>query len=160
GFGQTFSNSPWAIFSTKSTGSSLYARTNNGTAIETLIPGNWLGTPHRYRIDWTSSSVVYWIDGIQVAIHSVVVSDSMRPLISDFIIGGSSLSVSSLQMSPYGNSTTPNNSFNFTLSNSGDKSVTAGSSVTNSINATLTSGSSQLISLSVSGLPSGASASF
>ncbi len=25
---------------------------------DTLIPGSWLGAPHRYRIDWTSSSVV------------------------------------------------------------------------------------------------------
>jgi len=51
-------------------------------------------------------------------------------------------------------------SFNFTLSNSGDKSVNAGSSVTNSIAATLGSGSAQSVSFSASGLPSGATASF
>jgi len=49
--------------------------------------------------------------------------------------------------------------FNFSLSNSGDKSVNAGSSTTNTITATLVSGTSQLISFSVSDLPSGAAAS-
>ena len=50
--------------------------------------------------------------------------------------------------------------FSFSLANSGDKSVTAGSSVTNSINTTLSSGSSQAVSFSVSGLPAGATGSF
>src|SRR5262249_477986 len=51
-------------------------------------------------------------------------------------------------------------SFSFSLANSGDKSVVAGSSVTNSIAATLVSGSSQGASFSVSGLASGSTASF
>src|SRR5437773_7869768 len=51
-------------------------------------------------------------------------------------------------------------SFNFTLANSGDKSVNAGSSVSNTVTATLSSGSSQAVSFSVSGLPSGATGSF
>ena len=50
--------------------------------------------------------------------------------------------------------------FDYSLTNSGDRSVTAGSSVSNSITATLASGTSQTVSFSVSGLPSGATASF
>jgi Chitobiase/beta-hexosaminidase C-terminal domain/Family of unknown function (DUF6298)/Right handed beta helix region len=50
--------------------------------------------------------------------------------------------------------------FNFSLANSGDKSVNAGSSVTSSIIATLASGNSQTVSFTVSGLPSGATGSF
>ena len=50
--------------------------------------------------------------------------------------------------------------FSFSLANSGDKSVIAGSSVTNSIAATLVSGNSQPVSFSISGLPSGATGSF
>ena len=50
--------------------------------------------------------------------------------------------------------------FSFSLSNSGDKAVVAGSSVTNSINTSLTSGSTQAVTLSASGLPTGATASF
>src|SRR5439155_9151964 len=51
-------------------------------------------------------------------------------------------------------------SFNFTLSNSGDKSVSAGSSVSNTVTPTLDSGSSQAVSFSASGLPTGATGSF
>src|SRR3989338_6970816 len=50
--------------------------------------------------------------------------------------------------------------FDFTLSNGGNKSVTQGSSVTNSITATLSSGTTQSTGFAVSGLPSGATASF
>jgi hypothetical protein len=50
--------------------------------------------------------------------------------------------------------------FNFALSNSGNKSVVAGSSMTNSIATALISGSSQAVSFSVSGLPAGATGSF
>jgi hypothetical protein len=55
---------------------------------------------------------------------------------------------------------TVNQPFNFSLSNSGDKSVTAGSSVTNLISAALVSGTTQPVTFSASGLPSGATASF
>ena len=51
-------------------------------------------------------------------------------------------------------------SFDFSLTNSGDKSVTAGSPVTNTISAALTSGSTQAVTFSASGLPGGATASF
>ena len=50
--------------------------------------------------------------------------------------------------------------FDFSLSNTGNKSVTATSSVTNMISATLTSGSTQAVTFSASGLPNGATASF
>jgi len=51
-------------------------------------------------------------------------------------------------------------SFDFSLSNSGNKFVTAGSSVTNTISTALVWGSTQPVSYSVAGLPSGATASF
>ena len=50
--------------------------------------------------------------------------------------------------------------FDFALTNSGSVSVLAGTSSSNKISATLSSGSSQAISFSVSGLPSGATGSF
>ena len=50
--------------------------------------------------------------------------------------------------------------FDFSISNSGAISLTAGSSGTNSINANLASGGTQTVSFSLSGLPSGATASF
>ena len=50
--------------------------------------------------------------------------------------------------------------FDFSLGNSGNVSVAAGASVSNTITATLASGSTQSLSFTVSGLPSGASGSF
>ena len=41
---------PWALFSTGPVGGALYARTSNGS--EQLLPGSWLGTPHRYLLNW------------------------------------------------------------------------------------------------------------
>ena len=53
-----------------------------------------------------------------------------------------------------------NQSFNFSLANSMSLSATQGSSATNTITASLVSGSPQPVSFSISGLPSGASGSF
>ena len=50
--------------------------------------------------------------------------------------------------------------FSFSLAASGNQSVFAGASVSNTISATLDSGSSQAVSFSISGLPTGATASF
>lgn len=50
--------------------------------------------------------------------------------------------------------------FGYTLSNSGNLSITQGSGASNSITATLTSGAAQTVSFSASGLPAGVSADF
>src|ERR1051326_1506695 len=50
--------------------------------------------------------------------------------------------------------------FDFVLSSSGNVSVIQGSSVTNTVKATLTSGTTQAVSLSVSELPTGVTSSF
>jgi hypothetical protein len=60
----------------------------------------------------------------------------------------------------FSNSGASGSSFDYTLSNSGNVSVAAGSGGSSTITATLTSGSSQIVSFTVSGLPSGAAASF
>lgn len=51
-------------------------------------------------------------------------------------------------------------SFNYSLTNSGPITVTAGRSGSTTITATLTSGTTQAVTLSAAGLPTGASASF
>jgi hypothetical protein len=96
-----FNSAPWAIFSTGG-GGSLLARSNGGAGSQnTVISGNWLGTPHHYRIDWNATNIVYWIDGVQVVAQPVAISAAMRPLISDFRVGGQKLVVSWMHMSPY-----------------------------------------------------------
>jgi uncharacterized membrane protein len=105
GFGTDFTGPPWAIFSTLG-GGALYARTSNGDVIDTQIPGNWLGAPHRFRIDWSATSVVYWIDGTQVASHALTITTAMRPLVSDYIAGNGMITVDWLRLTPYAASAT------------------------------------------------------
>ena len=98
-----------AIFSTKDTTGSLYARTSdvdiNGNAInttDTVIPGGpWIGSSHRYRIDWNASQVVFWVDGIVQATHLVALTAFMRPIASDIASNGTSLSVDWVRVTPY-----------------------------------------------------------
>jgi methionine-rich copper-binding protein CopC len=106
GLGTTLNGAPWAIFSTGS-GGGLYARTNSGaSSTDTLIPGNWLGALHDFRIDWTPTSVVYWIDGTQVASHSIAITTSMRPLADDNSVGGGIVTVDWMRLTPYASSGT------------------------------------------------------
>jgi hypothetical protein len=100
GYGLTLESSSWAIFSTGD-GGALYARSNGPIGINTLIPGNWLGSTHRYRIDWNQSSIVYFIDGAVVATHSMEITQQMRPVIADYFVDGKTLAIASLRMSPY-----------------------------------------------------------
>src|SRR5207248_10647608 len=91
-----------AILSTKASSTSLYARTSdsNGSPIDTLIPGSWLGVAHRYRLDWKANSVDFFIDGALVASHAATISTAMRVIASDLTAGDPALSVDWLQISP------------------------------------------------------------
>jgi len=101
GFGFDYNAAPWIIFSTFR-GGDLYARTNTeaGQAIDTVIPGTWFGTPHRYRIDWQPTQIVFSIDGTVVETHAAQIGVSLRPLVSDFNVGGGVLTVDLLEMTP------------------------------------------------------------
>ncbi|HJT30677.1 MAG TPA: N,N-dimethylformamidase beta subunit family domain-containing protein [Pirellulales bacterium] len=102
GFGIDYINTPWAIFSTGANGGALYARALGMPDI--LLPGNYLDATHHYRIDWNASSIVYWVDGVQVAIQNVAITASMRPLIADD--GGGNLTVDWMRLTPYAPSST------------------------------------------------------
>ena len=96
----------WAMFGTSNTANQLYARTNTngGTVVNAPIgnPGDYVGSPHRYRIEWGATEVRYYVDGALVATHSANFgATQMRPLVSDFNSGGPDLSVDWLRMSPY-----------------------------------------------------------
>jgi Glycosyl hydrolases family 16 len=101
GFGLDYNAAPWITFSTFQ-GGQLYARTNteSGQAMDTAIPGAWFGTPHRYRIDWRPTQVVFSIDGTVVETHTAQIGVSLRPLVSDFNVGGGVLTIDSLEMTP------------------------------------------------------------
>ena len=106
GFGVDYSSGPWAAFSTAA-GGGLYAETSNGTASNnTQIPGNWLGSAHDYRIDWTSSAVNYSIDGILIYSSPIVITGNMRPLASALTPGAGVVTVNWMHMTPYATSGT------------------------------------------------------
>ena len=104
GFAQDFASAaqPWAIFSTLN-GGVLTARTNTGTSsVETFLGTGFLGFPHKYAIDWTSTSVVYSIDGTVVATHAVSVAGPMRPIAaSDFSVFGGNVVIDWMRLGPY-----------------------------------------------------------
>ncbi len=100
---EVYNTTPWAMFSTGNSGVALMARTaSNAGAIDYTIPGSWLGTPHLYRIDWSASSVSYYIDGALVVTHAYSSPDTMRPAISDLNVNGGQVTVDWMRMSPYG----------------------------------------------------------
>ena len=101
GFGLTLNEPLWAMFSTGS-GGALYARTQTGAlASDTLIPGNWLDAPHRYRVDWGTSTITFWVDGVLRASHNAAIAADMRPLATDFTVGSGSLTLDWLRMTPH-----------------------------------------------------------
>lgn len=103
GFSDNFaSDNMWAIFSTYNTTNQIFARTNDGSsAINTPITGSFIGSSHRYRIDWGPSDVTFLIDGNLVATHNVTFGAAMRPIASDFTTGAPDLSVDWVHLSPY-----------------------------------------------------------
>jgi hypothetical protein len=101
GFAVTYESTPWAIFSTLG-GGALFARTHTGAAfIDTPVGSNWLGAPHRYRIDWSASSVTFSIDGTVVATHALAITANLRPVASDFNTGNGTLRIDWVRMTPY-----------------------------------------------------------
>jgi hypothetical protein len=66
-----------------------------------MLPSSLLGTPHRFRIEWAATSTTYLVDGTVVATHPIAFNVPLRPLISDFTFGGSSVTVEWMRMSPY-----------------------------------------------------------
>ncbi len=110
GFATTFSGTPWAMFSTGSGSSGscatcLQVRTWLGGAEpfinETIdATGALVGTPHRYRIEWTATELTYFVDDVQVAQHVVALLDSLAVRASDINVGPS-LSLDWLRMSPF-----------------------------------------------------------
>ncbi len=99
GFAVDFNAPPWAMFSTMGGPDTLFARTSAGG--DTSLGLGYVGSPHRYRIDWNANSITFFIDGTLVATHNVAMAASMRPIASDFIVGGLALSVDWIRMTPY-----------------------------------------------------------
>jgi hypothetical protein len=108
GFADTLEGTPWIIFSTGG-GGGLFARTNSGGAsIDTPLPSTLLNSPHRFRIDWTSTAETYSVDGLVFAPHAIAIGAALRPLASDFSVGSGVLTLDWLRLGPYASAGTFN----------------------------------------------------
>lgn len=93
---------PWAMFSTQSTTNTLFARTFDGTtAADFSISGNYIGSSHKYRIDWKANSVDFYIDDSLVHTQNVTINVTMRPAISDYYSTEPGINVNWIRVSPY-----------------------------------------------------------
>ncbi len=103
GFGNDFNTAfLFAIFSTGPDGASLKARATNGGPETVVDLGTaFFGSPHRYRIDWNPTNVVFSIDGTTVATLAVTIGSNMRPAVSDLDVGGPALPIDWMRLSPY-----------------------------------------------------------
>ena len=92
----------WAIFSTGSTGDQLYARTtDNNNSSDVALGAAYLNSGHRYRIEWTDSSIIYSIDGTPfVTETSVQITNTLHPILSS-VVPTNNLVVDWLRMSPF-----------------------------------------------------------
>jgi uncharacterized protein DUF4082/IPT/TIG domain-containing protein len=103
GFGDSFEDAPWAMFSTGASGTTIQARTwaSGGSPQNTDLGSGSIGSSHGYRVQWSADSVDFFIDGVPAASHPVTIARDMRPLASDYNLGGGTLSVDWLRLSPY-----------------------------------------------------------
>ena len=101
GFGVDFNVLPFSAFGTRN-GNELLARTyTSGGNTDTVLPSSLLGSPHRYRIDWTATEEIFSVDGTVVATHARAIAEEMRPIASDLNVGGNALAVDWMRMTPY-----------------------------------------------------------
>lgn len=94
---------PWAMFSTGSDGSQLYVRTQLGGTNEDIgLSNTYIGSSHFYRIDWLDNGTFqYYIDNVLFHTTTTAIITPMRPAISDYNVGGASITVDWIRMSPY-----------------------------------------------------------
>jgi len=150
----------------------------NGTRANTvcqppLLPVN---TWTHLSLTYDGSTLTLYRNGVAVA--SSAASEALSPTTGTLQIGASqygenfqglidevriyrrALTATEIQSIYQQLAVNSNPPFDYAISSSGNISVVAGSSITNSISAGLSSGSTQAVSFSASGLPSGATASF
>jgi hypothetical protein len=106
GFGVDFSTQPWAAFGTTTSGALRVRSRAASSQTNTTIAGSWVGGPHLFRIDWNASTIVFFIDGVQVASHARSITAQMRPLASDRTVGGQSVTVNWMRMTPHATAAT------------------------------------------------------
>ncbi len=121
-------------------------------------------------LSWTASTDNVGVAGYRVFRNSTSVGTSGSTSFSDTgLLPATTYAYSVAAYDAAGNTslqstavtiTTPAPSFDFTVSNGGNRSVVQGGAVTNTVTATLSAGVTQAVSFQASGLPSGGTAAF
>jgi hypothetical protein len=108
GLGNDLSDFPYAAFTTGLDGApfQVYAMSaaNPEDTATTPLPGVSLYTPHRFRIVWNPTNITYFVDGVQVAQHSVAIGQQMRPVASEYRLFGAGVDLEWVRMSSYASS--------------------------------------------------------
>jgi hypothetical protein len=143
--GSTVSGSSVAVSATASDNAAV-------AGVQFKLDGVNLGaedTSAPYAVTWDTTTAANGSHSLTAVARDTSNNTATSSSVSVTVSNGSSSSASSSN----------GNSFDFSLSTAGAKSVVQGSSVTNAITATLVSGNTKSVSYSVSGLPTGATAS-
>jgi hypothetical protein len=97
--------SPWAIFTTENQATILRTSVFTGTGgpVTLDIPGSaaLLGTTHRYRIEWKTTSIDFYVDDIIVNSEEIGISAPMRAAISDYNFNATAVTVDWIYVYPY-----------------------------------------------------------
>jgi Glycosyl hydrolases family 16 len=104
GFGTTFNEGPWAMFSTNAGGTALWARTATSptaTSVNFEVPGVDATAVHTYRIEWDTTQVRYYVDEALVHTEPATIATPMRALVSDFETGAGSVTLQWVDRSLY-----------------------------------------------------------
>ena len=131
------------------------------TPIITPSGGTFTGpVPISMQDSTSGASIYYTTDGSSPTQSSTLYYDGAISLTKSAVIKAKAFKTGYTPSSEASASLTVTQPFDFSLANSGAVSVAAGASVSNTVNATLSTGNSQAITFSVSGLPSGSVGSF
>ena len=100
----TTSNANVRIQFTVNTANQLVASENDGTngTVSSTVATNWVAAPHKFRIEWNSTSVTFYLDDVQVYTHSYVSNYSnLRAFLTDAATTDTALSVDWARIGPY-----------------------------------------------------------
>ncbi|MDL1916885.1 DUF4082 domain-containing protein, partial [Anaerolineae bacterium CFX4] len=99
---EVYMNLPWAMFSTHSGGGLSVRMNTSGGSADFAIPGgaSYLGSPHRYRVEWVTTGFNFYIDDVLVYTSPLTVATPMYPAFSDFYTS-TPLTVDWARVTPY-----------------------------------------------------------